>query len=353
MIVYSITLSVSLFIAKLSSLKNGKSLLFFAFFIIFIFSALRFNYGNDYLSYLDIYREINSSVLSSLNGETRYEFGWVLLNIICKYFPFQSIIFIVSFINCFAFYKLIVKYVDPAYYVFALFIYLADANIFLINLSAMRQSIAIIFVLRAIDLLSDKKYIYFLVYYLLAINFHTSSLTLLPVIIFFFLLNTRINYFYILFFLSIYITAFIFKDYLKQYVVLITTFFFDNRYPLVDSDSNMSFVNFFSYLILLFFLFYYHNRLDSKFQFFAKLLMFAIVIIPIDFILPLAGRMTYYFLTLSIIIFPRLASVIKNQFLKVTFILFTTLIISVRLFNFFTSETYSESYKNYKTIIFH
>ena len=239
------------------------------------------------------------------------------------------------------------------FYFLAIIIYYFDPNIFLINLSAIRQSVAIIFVLISIEFLLSNKYIYFLIAIIAAINFHFSSLILLPVIIGFKLFNGKLNIKYISVFLLIYFTAFILKDILKEYLLFVTVLFFENRYGTLESEASMSLLNFLAYLIILFFLFISHDKLENKYQLYAKLLIFAIVIIPIDFILPLAGRLTYYFLTLSIIVFPKIYRTINNYTLKYVFLFTILSIITIRLINFFNSETYSIGFGNYKTIFYH
>ncbi len=339
--------------AYLNKYKGAESGLLISFFTIFIFSAIRYDFGNDYQSYLEIYRDITSNLKSSLSGYSRYEFGWVLLNIIFCKTSFESIIFFTSLVNSIFFYNYIKKYVSPNYYLLAIIIYYFDANIFLISLSAIRQSISILLILISIDYLNSKKIVLFIIAFIAAINFHFSSLILLPILVFFNWSNNRINLKYIVFFLVIFFSFFLLKDILKEYLIVVTVLFFENRYGTLESDASMNILNFIAYLTILIFMFISHNKLDKRFQYFSKLLMFGIVIIPIDFILPLAGRLSYYFLTLSVIVFPKIFAVLNNLFLKYLFLLIIVLILIIRLFNFFTSDTYSIGYGTYKTIFYH
>jgi transmembrane protein EpsG len=343
---------IVIFLSFLNRYKNGEDGLALSFFLIFLFSALRYNFGNDYFSYLLIYNEINQDISYSLSGASRHELGWVIINIIFGKLSFEALIFFTSFINCVLFYFFIKKNVTKKLFYFALIIYYFDTNFFLINLSAIRQSIAILLVLSSLEYLAKKKHIKFLITFILALNFHNSALVLFPVVIFFYNFNGLLTPIYVTLFSSIYFTTYLLKNYLQQYVLILTNFFFANRYSTEYSDSDMSIVNFISYLVLLIFLFYYHNKFEKKYQFYLKLLIFGIVIIPVDFIIPLTARITYYFMTLSIIVFPKLLSLITDYKIKIMFLILIFSVMIIRLINFFNSDTYSVAFGDYHTIFF-
>lgn len=344
---------IVLLLSFLNKYKNAEYGLLFSFVLIFIFSAIRYNFGNDYQSYLEIFNEINTNINLSISGYSRYEFGWVLLNIFFGKISFEGLIIFTSLINCIFYFLFIKKYVSTNYYLFSIFLFYFDSNIFLIGLSAIRQSIAIIFILISINRIFYKYYLQFLISFFFAINFHFSSLILFPVIVIFHLFNNKISIKHVAIILSFFAATFIFKDELKDHFFAINLLFFENRYGAIDSDNSMSFLNFFAYLVVLFFLFISHNKLDKQFQYFCKLLIFAIIIIPIDFILPLTGRLTFYFFPLTIILFPQILKSMNNSFYKISFTFTVICITTIRVINFFTSDTYSIGFGNYKTIFYH
>jgi transmembrane protein EpsG len=337
----------------LNKYKNGEWGLLVSFFLIFIFSAFRYNFGNDYFSYLEIYNEINTNVKNSLSGYSRYEYGWVIINILLCKSSFQSIIILTSLFICISYYFLIKKYVPSKFYFFAVFIFYFDPTIFLVGLSAIRQSIAIVFLIFSIDKLVYKKYFQAFLFSFLAFNFHYSSLILIPLLFLINYFNNSVNLKWIIVYLSIYFSLYLYKDFLKEYLELINLFFFENRYSSIESDLSMNFSNFIAYLIIIFFLIYSHNKLNDTNRLFVKLTLVGILIIPIDFILPLTGRLTYYFLTLSIFVFPSICSVFKSPVYKFIWSLIIVIVLLVRQFNFFNSETYSIGYSSYDIFIRH
>ena len=109
---------IVLLLSFLNKYKNAEYGLLFSFVLIFIFSAIRYNFGNDYQSYLEIFNEINSNINLSILGYSRYEFGWVILNIIFNKISFEGLIIFISLINCLFYFYLIKKYVSTSFYFF-------------------------------------------------------------------------------------------------------------------------------------------------------------------------------------------------------------------------------------------
>ena len=168
------TLLTSSFIAFLR--HNKKSLLLFSFMLLFIFSALRDGFGNDYDSYKNIYEIIKSTGTNSFYDDNPL---FILLNKISP--TFQWFIAITSFIFLFAVYKLIKKNVGEEYHGLALLLFLLNPYIFLINLSSIRQSIALALFIWAVSFAVKRKLIPFILLVFFASLFHTSAIVLLPV----------------------------------------------------------------------------------------------------------------------------------------------------------------------------
>jgi len=163
--------------------------------VIFVFLALRYDYGNDYMGYLEGFEGITlwEGSQISLTGE-KWEPGWVLLHIVFRPFGFFALVAFTSLLTCIAFYRFIRNFVPARFQWFAVFLYVFDPYLFLVPASAMRQNVGIILFLFAIEFLCKKKR-HIVIYLILAIaaaTFHKTAYVLLPLVLLAFI-NVKIN----------------------------------------------------------------------------------------------------------------------------------------------------------------
>lgn len=162
-----------------------------AFTLIFIFLALRYDYGNDYMNYLDGFNEITSNVKIFLT-EMRWEPGWNLLHILFKPFGFFAMVAFMSLATCIIFYRFIRDFVPAQYQWLAMFLYVFDPYLFLVPASAMRQNLGIILFIWGIEFLYRKKIIPYVLLSIAAASIHKSGIVLLPFVVLPFV-NVKIN----------------------------------------------------------------------------------------------------------------------------------------------------------------
>ncbi|MBM3418370.1 MAG: EpsG family protein [Bacteroidetes bacterium] len=186
MTVYIILVIFAVFftwLQQVGAMKNGMKL---SYFLVFLFLALRYDYGNDYSSYFNGYLR-----LQSLQDEDFYfkgnEVGWLYLNYFFKYvfgdIGFHIMLANIAAFTCFVLYRLTTKYIPPKYYAFAIALLLLESNNILVLSSAMRQSIAVGIFLLSFDYLLQRKYLYYFAGIVLASFFHTSALIFIVLIV--------------------------------------------------------------------------------------------------------------------------------------------------------------------------
>jgi hypothetical protein len=186
MTVYIILVILAVFftwLQQVGAMKNGMK---FSYFLIFLFLALRHDYGNDYSGYFSGYLG-----LQSLQDEGFYfkgnEIGWLYLNYYFKFLfgniGFHVMLASMAAFTCFVLYRITTKYVPPKYYAFAIALLLLEPNNILVLSSAMRQSIAVAIFLLSFDYLLQRKYIHYIAGVLLASLFHTSVLVFIALIL--------------------------------------------------------------------------------------------------------------------------------------------------------------------------
>lgn len=172
------------FLLILLKVKN-KYMSKIAIMIFFCISILRYKVGVDWLNYERIYQGIMEKKLEP--------FFYLLMNFFKKMgFDYTEFQITISFISILILYKIIKKNsINP---IVSFFIYY---SIFYLtyNMGVMRQGLAMMFgLLGILKLYTDKKRT--LIYYILAIGIHYSSIVLFPTLIF---SKKRNNYIYIFF----------------------------------------------------------------------------------------------------------------------------------------------------------
>ena len=147
------------------------------FFLLSAFAALRYDYGNDYNSYRRAYDAIRS-------GESMFK-NEILYGFLNKISPsFHILIAITAIFFVWVVYRLVKKQLIGVYQGMAVLIFVINPYLFLMNLSAIRQCIAMCIFIIATKYIQERNVVKYLLLILLASMFHTSVLVLLPVYLF-------------------------------------------------------------------------------------------------------------------------------------------------------------------------
>ena len=190
MIIYSLPMILCL-ILHFIKLDDKKTKIFFYIIILYItlISAIRYNVGQDYKHWIDVY----SSIEEGNTGGEYVELGYKLLNIIIQKIPFLNVYYLFGitsiFIIC-GFGYSIKKNVEQKYWFLAIFIFIGS-GIFFATLNLVRQYISIVIILLALPFLKEKKYVKYCISVIIATLFHTSSLVMLFFLIFYILFNNN------------------------------------------------------------------------------------------------------------------------------------------------------------------
>lgn len=157
--------------------------------LLFLISAFRYNVGQDYEHWIDVYNWI-------LNGEPAgnyVEIGYRYLNKLIQLVPFFNayvLFFITSIFIIYGFGYLIYKNVEKEYWFLSVFMFICS-GIFFASLNLIRQYIAVVIIAFGIDFLKKNKYISFVIFVLLASLFHTSALIVLVFLPFYLIFRNR------------------------------------------------------------------------------------------------------------------------------------------------------------------
>lgn len=345
---------IAVFLAWLESNKSFKHGLVFSIITVFIFLALRFDFGNDYMAYLDIYNEINEVKIFdpdtfSFKGN---EIGWLYLNRFFGSLGFFIMIAFLAAFTCFVVYRFIKKYVPPKYYWFAVFIFIFEPYSMLVLSSAMRQLVAVSIFLLAIDFIIQKKIIMYLLLILVASLFHTSALFLSPFILLAFI-NWRIRIIHIVVVIIIFLIPVIYVSEIVNYIDIITSLYFDiYSGHMQKSEIAMTLgigfaINMFVYLIVVLIA---QKETDYSNNIFIKITIISILMIPLSLGVQLISRINYYLLPVMMVVFPIVFIKIRQSLIRLTFTSIIILFTLYKFYIFFGSEVWKDDFGIYKTI---
>jgi len=336
---------VIFFIAMLFTFPGlNKRLPFYilTFCTLFLFLALRYDYGNDYMSYLNIHTLINASQQAWGNNNILFKY----LNLLIP--NFYLLIAFISLLYIFSVFYLVKSNVKVNLYWFSILILLLNPYLFLVHLSSIRQTIAICFFVFAIIFLIKRNLVMYTVFVLISFGFHSSALVLLPL---YFLINEKKikkRWFMLIFlFLSIFLGTSLFETLIYKVLEFFPynyTYYFEQG--LQNSLRSTLISSFFFFLIL-----FNINKLEGKEIIYGKLSLIATLISLFAFKLSLITRIGMYFDVFLIVTLPLIFSKIKIKAVRQILFIVIIVIYVLRYVSFFNDPLWIDYYGTYRTIL--
>lgn len=356
---------LSVFIVYLYSkglLKNGLEI---AFILLAAFFSIRYKYGNDYVGYMDVFNDISKyssfSVLLSnyLSSDSLFlsEIGWGILNYLYKPFGFPCL---VAFLTCFEYYiyyKFIKTYVSRQYQWMAVFTLVLNPQILLLQLSMMRQALAIVLLIQGTHFIIKNKKAYLIVFALCAVLVHKSAIFVLPVFIaiaFYKYIGRKIALIVVV---GVYAALLLSRDYLSALYALSFDNDLVNNYAAYESraeSSDMSIgIGFFFSLIpfLLLLRYIWITKEPTGIYLLVLLSALSYAMAPISFIESLLNRFVNYFSVYTIVSLPFAYYSVKDRTFRVGLIAIYILITLYSYYSFMTNPTWIKGFSTYHTIL--
>lgn len=352
MIAVTIVNLLAVLFAYLTRYRQFRYGLEVSFVIIFLFLALRYNFGNDYRGYFDSFLDINRYASIDLRYKSAgFEPGWKLLCRVFKPFGFFAMTAVLALINSFIYYRFIKKYVPLKYYWLAVFLYVFSPGLMLIHSSAMRQSLAIVLFIFSLDYLYKKDAIRYFLCIGLASLFHTSALILLPVYLLSFL-NWKITKVTGVFILSIFVSIFLYAKFISFYLNQFINIYFEQYkgygdLELIKLGTGLGV----AFNVFLFLLVLYYEKFqikDNSLIFKISILYF--MVIPFLFLIQMVGRIGMYFYPVTIAVYPLIFFKMKDIKFRAIILMTIILFTMFTFFQFFQSPIWHDYFMNYQTI---
>ncbi|OWV14371.1 EpsG family protein [Fibrobacter sp. UWB5] len=356
LVVASIIALIVTFYASRDEIPFGLE---FAFLLITFVAAIHYNYGNDYQSYATIFDVVTRHDFSyeGLIKHTFYkESGWALLCFIFKPVGFLWMVVFLSIVQNLIYYSFVRFYVPKEWWLLGVFIYLTSKSLYILNMSMMRQGLAIALFLLAWPFIQKKKPLGIAVATLIifvATTIHSSALILYPFVFWGYIpmKNGRINgiilliLFVILFssvdFLNSILIQFAEIEDLQEYFKM-----FENR---ATSKFGLGFILLtIPFVISVVFLIFNKNATTEEKQF-VTIASLGSLIIPFVQIISMLARVGYYFAPFTIVSVPITYRWLPNPLKKI----FVSLFVFIMIFdywNFFHSDIFTAAYLTFHSV---
>lgn len=159
-------------------LKNkGKQIQTIPFLILFLFAALRYMYGNDYANYYHIHRSVQQGAVSP--------FDEFLFTKLYEWIPnFFVLTGLISLLFLYMVYRLMKDNLTGRGMFVGLVIFLINPYLFLMNLSSLRQCLAMLCFMAAVEFGIKRRFLPYALLVLTGMMFHKSAILLLPIYFF-------------------------------------------------------------------------------------------------------------------------------------------------------------------------
>lgn len=360
MFIVIISSIIALFLTYLESKRILPHGMKFGFILVTFLACIHYDYGNDYMAYYDIYKDIvniNSNLSDIISGETYKEAVWALL---CYFFKplggFFTMVAALNLLQNIIVYKVIKSNVEQSWWTLAVFIYLFSTNFYLLNFSMMRQGLVICVFLGVWRYIKEKKVLLAFIIILLCSMIHKSALLLLP---FSFAGLFNINKGRIA--VIIYIVLYLFIWFAGEFMNDILRFFLSieefEEYAVSygnDKSTNtyrLGFIlNLIPLILSLIYLLKVTNSNDPHSKLAVALSIVSFVIAPFSDIMPLVGRVGMYFSVYQLIAIPRVYSNIRNNVIRYGLLIIFCFMIMYGYLGFFQSDVYNKAYSTFHTI---
>ena len=352
---------IALLLTYLESMDQLKGGMKWGFVIVTILGMIHYDYGNDYMSYYDVYKQVTSysfDLPGILAGDYFREPGWTLL---CWFFKpiggFFMMVAVLNLVQNIIVYDFIKKNVNKRWWTVAVFVYLFATSFYLMSFSMMRQLFALIVFLGMWKYIEDRKWWIPLVVFWLLSFIHSSAIILIPFAFWGFLPVNKgkvvgISYAVLLLFLwfsqnflnDIFSYALTLDDDFAQYA---DTYGNDNNVLKIG----MGFVvNMIPFVLSILFLLDKKQNYSKSHKLMVSLAAISYLITPFAQIIPLTGRLGMYFSIYTIGSIPLIYSNIRKKEIRVVLLSLCLFMFFYDYIIFFSNPVWVDKYTNFHTI---
>lgn len=334
-------------------LRGGMAL---GFIIITIVSMIRYDYGNDYMGYYDDFNNACKYDIEDIIIFSEYikDSGW---SFFCKLFePFGFFVFVacLAFFSNLIYYKFIKENVNKQDYWLAVFIYLFTFDLFVLQLSMIRQGFVIALFVLSYHYLNKRKILVPIIITLISISFHKTALVLIPFLFFskypFKRLGKPTSLAIIGVFVICILSSSLINNFLSSLLAFDALSIYDSKYALEEGNKigiRMLF-EFIPFFIAAYYI--WSSKTVNGPRYLVFLSTISALIYPFTTIIHLILRLSFYFSIFSIATIPITYKELNNQLARYLLLSIYFIITIYVYIDRFTNSVYTDSFKEFKTI---
>lgn len=330
------------------------------FILVTLLAAIHYDYGNDYMAYYGVYKEIStySSLDFLINSDFYRDAGWTVVNYYSRYLGgFFSLVAIISSFQGIVYYKTIKQHLPRNQWWFGTAVYLLVPSFYLYNFSMLRQGFVIALFLSLWPLIEKRKW-WIVAPILYASSFIHGSALMLVAFAFWGFLPAKNSKSLALVYSGVLIAMYLSSTFISNISNLVfeTTSAFDiykDTYSQNEIDKRLG-LGFVIYLVpLIVQLLYLGNQTVNVNESAKRLVALACLssfFIPLAMIIPMVGRVAMYFGAYSTVAIPLAYNEIKIKSIRNLLIALYVAILLYDYYIFFNSEVWKASYSTFHTI---
>ncbi len=351
---------IALVLTILDSLRVLKGGMRWAFILITIIAMIRYDYGNDYMGYYDDYKLfVNVGMKSVLDYSDLFkDVGWSLFCIVFSIFGQYGFYILVALISLFTnivYYKFITENVDRKYYWLSMFIYLFTFDMYVLQLSMIRQGLAIAILVLSYSYLRKGKILVPLVLCLIAISFHKTAIIFLPFIFLSKLKWEEYGKWISVLLLGLFIFLFASTTFVESIfggIMALEMFsIYESSYGMEEGNQIgirrcLEFIPFF---VALYFLGLNRTKGNNN-RYLVLLSTMSTLLFPFTTIIHMISRLCFYFSAFYVVSIPLTYSKICNSLIRYGLFGIFMGVTLYMYFDSFTHPVYVKAFSQYKTI---
>lgn len=344
------------YLESVGKMKNGMR---WGFILITLLAVIHYDYGNDYMSYYQTYREVTSlpfNLKVIMEGYYYREPGWTLLCFLFKYLGgFFAMVAVLNIVQNIIFYRFIRDNLQIEWRAMAVFIYVCSTNLYLMNFSMMRQGFAAAVFLALWPLIKQRKFIPVVVIMYIMSFIHSSAQFLIPIAFWGYIpfKNGKLTAFiYSALFVLIWFGSSFIDETLKNLMAIDAFEGFMETYG-DETNTNTRGLGFILKTMPFFVALYYFLRNEveeGNNNSICALGMGGLLLKPFASAIPLLGRFFVYFSVYSIVALPLCYKSIENKTLRIGLIGLFSLIVFYDYITFFSNPIWVDKFTEFHTI---
>ena len=323
-------------------INKKHSFWIYSFVGLFLFCALRYNYGPDYMNYFEIFYLIKEGLPAWGQSD------WLFKQLVLLMPNFYILVAILSLFYVISIYILISANLQVKDYWFALLMLLINPYLFLVHQSSIRQTISICIIILAIKYAINRNILKYVLLIILASGFHASAIIMLPVYLV--LTDKKLKIRDILIAVGV-IFALLFTPMFNMIINRALEYMPSHYYIYYDMGLQNSLRSTLISSVFFFFVLFNINKLDGHEIVYGKLSLISTIISLLAIKASMITRIGMYFDIFLIITIPHIFNNIEKKLHRILVFILLMTIYLLRYYSFYSLPICSKAFGTYRTIL--